>query len=524
MAPFLCNAIFGERSTNPLELIIVAREAATEFDARHRDVAGFKGILAADHVKAFTNWALALNLGRLREARVTPDPDNCALQAWADTRNKSCILPAITTVGGAIGQGVNIKTFRILGEGLKRMGKVADKANVLKRKEIKQRNKESEQKKDRIKDMHPSISNMILMASSVDSKFIGEHTESFKSFFNSKTQAYADLELHHLFEEHGIHNVGFAEGTVLALYSGHLRRSNPTAPSNCAPFAFQELQAAQMNQKSRLLVCTMITHEGSATHSAEELKAKAKQDVVAPLDYNEMIFQLEAFAAMIDILFGDKSVLTKKLTKLIRAIKSNAIIYKVHEALDDFFPSKVLLAVCNRVQTFLTSCMQARDRDNIEDDIIEFTSDHRDIVLNRFNSTLPPCFKEVKNKAETGKDPDNKNKNKKGKISKKRKTDQDRKQQRKQGGQPSNSEMTVKNEHQCEEFKLKEGKQWSIFKAAGNLDRAQLNGLPMCACWHTRGSCFLDCKNRASYVKCSEIPGDVKAAHLKWMKKVQREE
>jgi hypothetical protein len=44
MAPFLCDAIFGERSTNPLELIIVAREAATEFDARHRDVAGFEGI------------------------------------------------------------------------------------------------------------------------------------------------------------------------------------------------------------------------------------------------------------------------------------------------------------------------------------------------------------------------------------------------------------------------------------------------------------------------------------------------
>ncbi len=264
----------------------------------------------------------------------------------------------------------------------------------------------------------------------------------------------------------------------------------------------------------------MITHKGSATHSAEELKARAKQDVVERLDYNKMIFQLEAFAAMIDILFRDESVLTKKLTKLIRAIKSNAIIYKVHAVLDDFFLSKVLWVVCNRVQTFLTSCMQARDRDDIEDDIIEFTSDHRDIVLDRFNPTLPPCFKEVKNKAETGKDPDNENKNKKGKKSKKRKMDQDEKQQRKQGGQPSNLEMTVKNEHQYEEFKLKEGERWSIFKAAGNSDRAQLHGSPMCARWHTRGSSFLDCKNKASHVKCSEIPGDVKVAHLKWMKKV----
>jgi hypothetical protein len=55
MAPFLCDTIFGERSTNPLELIILAREAATEFNACHRDVAGFEGVLAAEHVKAITN-------------------------------------------------------------------------------------------------------------------------------------------------------------------------------------------------------------------------------------------------------------------------------------------------------------------------------------------------------------------------------------------------------------------------------------------------------------------------------------
>jgi hypothetical protein len=55
MAPFLCNALFDKRSTNPLELIILAREAATKFDARHRNVAGFANASATDHVQAFTN-------------------------------------------------------------------------------------------------------------------------------------------------------------------------------------------------------------------------------------------------------------------------------------------------------------------------------------------------------------------------------------------------------------------------------------------------------------------------------------
>jgi hypothetical protein len=258
MAPFLCNTLFDKRATDPLELIILAREAATKFDARHKDVAGFANVSATDHVKAFTNWALAIHLGRLREATVSLDPDNCELQAWAITRNKICILSATGASGGVRGPAApgreshsNNETFKILGEGLKRMGRAADEANVLKRKEIKQRDDESKQKKDRIKDMHPSILNMILMASSVESKFIGEYTESFKLFFNCKTQGYANLELHHQFENQGIHNVGFAEETVLVLYSGHLKRSNPTTPSNCNPFAFRQLQAAQLHQKSR---------------------------------------------------------------------------------------------------------------------------------------------------------------------------------------------------------------------------------------------------------------------------------
>jgi hypothetical protein len=64
---------------------------------------------------------------------------------------------------------------------------------------------------------------------------------------------------------------------------------------------------------------------------------------------------------------------------------------------------------------------------------------------------------------------------------------------------------------------MSEGEQWSIFAGSSLKDQAKLNGLPMCGCWHTRGVCFLDCKNKASQVKCSEIPVDVKEAHMKWM-------
>ncbi len=214
-----------------------------EFDARHQGGAGFANASALDYVAAFTNWALAIHLGTLKEARFTMDPDNDELQVFSDFRHAECILPPLGTIGdpGATGTSGHLEheVFKSLGEGLKRMGEAADEANLLKREEIKLRGDKDDKKKDRIKDMHPSISNMILMVSAVDHDFQGKYAQSFKAFYNSKNHGYADMELHHQFDAKGFHNMGFAEGTVLVLWSGLLKRSNPTAPSNCTPLAFR---------------------------------------------------------------------------------------------------------------------------------------------------------------------------------------------------------------------------------------------------------------------------------------------
>ena len=82
---------------------------------------------------------------------------------------------------------------------------------------------EDDKKKVLIKDMHPSIANMICMASAVEHDQQGNYAESFKAFYNSKNHGYANMELNHQFDAKGFHNVGFAEGMVLALWSGLLK-------------------------------------------------------------------------------------------------------------------------------------------------------------------------------------------------------------------------------------------------------------------------------------------------------------
>ncbi len=151
----------------------------------------------------------------------------------------------------------------------------------------------------------------------------------------------------------------------------------------------------------------MINQKGGLAQSAEEIKTKAKQDMAASADYNKMIFQLQAFVALIEILFGDESIVASKLRKFICLIEVDSIFYKGCAALDDFFPSKVLWSVCTRLQLFFDNCNHVEKRENVDNSFIDFSVDHRDIILDQFGGTLPPCFKKVTNKEVTNKDSDN---------------------------------------------------------------------------------------------------------------------
>jgi hypothetical protein len=517
MAPFLSDALLDEKSAYPPELIILAREAAVDFDNRHRGVAGFGNTSAIDHANAFANWAFALHLGKLNEVRYTVDPDDDELQTFAESRHQNCILAPLGRSSNSPTLGNNNDVLITLSEGLKRMGEAADQANLLTKEQLRLREETEDLKKDRIKDMHSSISNMILMASATEPDQVGEFCNSFKSFYNSKNQGYADMELHHQFDAKNLQNVGFAEGTVLAIWSGLLKRSNPTAPSNCTPFAFRELQPMNMNQKSRSLICTMINQKGGLAQSAEEIKKKAKQNIEAPSDYNEMIYQLKAFVALTEILFGDDSITAEKLKMFVQLIEAQSIYYKGIVVCDEFFPTKVLWTVCTRFQLYLESCTRADDREEVDNSLIDFSADHRDIILNRFNANLPASFKAVE--LGTEKDVDTDAESEKIRKTKKRK----KKGNEKEKNKAAEKKPSVKNDHQCAEFKLKEGELWTQFAGMHLDDRAKMKGTIMCTRWHTRGDCFADCKNQASHVICSEIPPDAKQGHLKWMQKCRRE-
>ncbi len=244
MAPFFVGRHIQQEFLWSARTHHLAQDVATEFDARHRGAEGSKTTSAKEHVTAFTNWALAIHLGKLKEARFNINPDNDELQNFSTARHVECILPPPGEIGTTpfsiartVGQPGHLEheVFKSLGEGLKQMGEAADEANSLKREEIKLKGEEDKKKKDQIKGMHPSISNMILMVSAVEPDIQGKYADKFKSFYNSKNHSYADLELHHQFEAKGFHNGDLQKVPCLhfgQVYSGD---QTPWGPATAHP-------------------------------------------------------------------------------------------------------------------------------------------------------------------------------------------------------------------------------------------------------------------------------------------------
>jgi hypothetical protein len=268
-----------------------------------------------------------------------------------------------------------------------------------------------------------------------------------------------------------------------------------------------------MNQKSWSLMCTMVNQKRGLAQNAEEIKAKAKQEVSAPKNYNKMLFQLKAFAALIKILFGDESITAHRLQAFVRQIETHNVFYKAYAALDNFFPSKVLWTVCTHFQLYLENCTRANDQEEVDCSLIDFSPDRQDIITSWFNVILTVSFKAV----DSSSDGEHKERGGAGlgTKSKKRKQKEEKEKRSKRS-----SDNVVENKQQCTDFKLKEGKLWMQFTGMCLTERAKLNDTIMCTCWHIQAFCFNNCRNKASHVACLQILAEAKQAHLKWMQKV----
>ena len=336
-------------------------------------------------------------------------------------------------------------------------------------------------------------------------------------FLNSDNIGMAQYELVHQFKDLGFPDIGFAQGTAQALYVGDFLYADSSTPSNFTVFAFHEQEPLSDSRQNDYLICQLVQTQGQKK-SLDEIKASLKQTVHVPIDFNSMGTQFQLFAAACEVFFGDESVCSTSLRQLLITIGHNKKTFRDHIALDDRFVAKFMLAVDKRIQRWFGMCERAPvSRSQVDDRVLQFDSLMEDILNGQFIMTLPATFKKVQGNQRKVNHEDavviggDKGDQGKGgpdldKRGKKRVIDQEL------------AGSSVKNDQQCNEFKLLVGEKWNDFRAKCTKSLPDWdNQVKMCARWHIKGDCFSTCQRAISHVPCSKIPPKQKKDFLIFM-------
>jgi len=267
-------------------------------------------------------------------------------------------------------------------------------------------------KKDRTKDLHPSIKSMIENASATKREKAGELGENFLSLYNSKTHGGLDIQLHQLFKDAGMGDIGFAEGVSMNMWAGIFTRIQKLAPGPFSPFSFSEETALSSNsEKDRSLLLEIYSStKGGLIKRIDDVKSSAKMTVTVPQDFHSFHYQLKAFTIAIGFVFGKDSIFATRLRDFVEKVDKYSIIYKNRIAIDNTFAAKVLWTVDCFTQHFLKDCRKCLDQEDVDQRVIDFDGLNMDIILYRFHTILPPLFHKLNDKSNENDEPAKKGK------------------------------------------------------------------------------------------------------------------
>ena len=228
----------------------------------------------------------------------------------------------------------------------------------------------------------------------------------------------------------------------------------------------------------------------------EEIKASQIQEVKVPKSFEELHQVLRFYSGITSILFGSRSALAEGVTSFASTILDEKIIFKGRIAADSKTSTKILYAMEIRIQRWLRECEKYDDRSMVNDRLVCFDEVFEMVMNCTLNVVLPPNFIKSTPKIPMATPPgggeDNKNGNKKEK-------------KRKQGD--DEDARIIKNTAPITEFLMRQGEIWKRdFSGKCSRDQPKWGEEWMCARWHIRGECFVNCNNKSSHERSKCCP------------------
>ena len=217
--PFLGITAFKCISDDPINLIKAIKSAAMNFNEAHKD-SDHKFDNATKGTKLFMRWLYTVHKDLVEDTRLSIEPDNAELLAYAEDQHSKCILPLLEQISRfSHGVDANDSVLCQLIQATNRNNIVCEETNKIRQAEYDWKRDVDETKKDRTEDLHPSIKSMIKNASAIKCDKVGELGENFLSLYNSRSHGGLDIQLHQLFKDAGMGDVGFAKGVSMNMWA-----------------------------------------------------------------------------------------------------------------------------------------------------------------------------------------------------------------------------------------------------------------------------------------------------------------
>jgi hypothetical protein len=230
------------------------------------------------------------------------------------------------------------------------------------------------------------------------------------------------------------------------------------------------------------------------------------------MNFHELKEQLNMFLVATKIFFGGLSVGSQCFGVLLNMINHHKSTFKAKESLDEQFVAKFLFAVDTRNQLWLKECKSEKNRDEVDDSIIDFRSLISQVILGSFHMSLPPTF-QMKNP--------NENKTGPGGGDKRRGLNEDKRGgDRKKGRGNDEKRAVVKNLFPHSEICMLVNETWAG-DFAGKCNDARPIWNERCKCcprWFLQKYCFEDCQNAESHVEAEKVTPTILQQMLSWIK------
>ena len=484
LPPFVAKVFLEIQDLSPASLFVELLSAVSSFDNDHAEDDCYQPAEAS--CKDLLSYLWAAAHGKMPAMNLMSDAEDNEMSEWSKHRHNACIMSGEEVPRSAVDNSDLLQQLST---------NVQSQTNWLE-KNRQDREALAGEKKDKFEDLAEPTKNLILNASSRN----GEVTpmspcESCKDFFSKSSVGKAQQFFLHILSVKYKCLVEVKTGTVTALHGGVFLRDRDDSPSNFTLMAFAKRKPLSPHPAKKCMTLRLKVSQGKGW-SDHDIADALKQGIETPQSIEELGHAIKNSAGAAAFFFSTESTLVTRLKEVNDEITNKLLIWEAAQERDPTFATRVMCAMDTRVCRWLLECKAAEDREVVDDGLIDFAPLMRQIALDQFHQPLPVSIQVVTERQVTP-------------------------SKRKAGGGRGVPDATnnAVNTKPIKEWKLQEGESFKKVFAGKNVDkRPKLNGVNMCARFHTRGNCFPDCRSAPSHVPSQEVPAEQKKAYAAFCK------